>query len=152
MKLITLLRTEHERSHASGQIAVTLALLVPFLIGLLGLVVDGGLMMVQYRRGQVAVDSAALAAATQLDEATFLADNRVQLDSNLAHAAALQYGQENGGGHVAITGVSVSDRFVTVSGQVTARTVFLQLLGVPSVRLSVWSRAELKYGITEEGQ
>jgi hypothetical protein len=35
---------------------------------------------------------------------------------------------------------------------VTGRTLFLQIFGVPSVRLNLSTSAELKYGITEENQ
>ena len=145
-------RSSSKRPAERGQIAVALALLVPILVGLTGLVIDGGLMLVQFRRGQVTVDSAALAAAAKLDEPVFRDENVVQLNTAEAYAAALQYAQANGGGQVAITGVSISGSRVGVSGQVTTRTLFMQIFGIPSVRLSLSSNAELKYGITEEGQ
>jgi Flp pilus assembly protein TadG len=42
------------------------ALLLPVLLGVLGLTIDGGLMMVVYRQTQNAADAAALAAAVDL--------------------------------------------------------------------------------------
>jgi hypothetical protein len=56
------------------------------------------------------------------------------------------------GGRVAITGVSVSGPQITVSGAVTAPTLFMRLFGVNDVVFSLTASAELKYGITEEGQ
>lgn len=129
-----------------------LALLVPVLVGLTGLIIDGGLMLIQYRRGQVTMDSAALAAATKLDEVTFQDSNVVELNVAAARAAALQYGQQNGGGQVSITGVSVSGRQVTVSGAVTAQTYFLRIFGLGNLRFQLSSSAELKHGITQEDQ
>ncbi len=135
-----------------GQIAVMFALLTPLLLGFVGLVLDGGLAMVQYRRGQVALDSAALAAATQLDKDFFRTDNLVQLTPTDAHVLAMTYASENGEGHVSITGISVHGTQVDVYGVVTSRTVFLRIFGVNQVRFDLSARAELKYGITEEGQ
>lgn len=146
------MNVSHPARRERGQIAVALALLIPVLVALTGLVVDGGLMLIQYRRGQIAVDSAALAAAAELDEVIFREANEVQLNSGEAYAAALQYGQQNGGGRVAITGVSVAGRQVTVSGQVTAPTLFMRLFGVGTLRFNLSANAELKHGITEEGQ
>lgn len=135
-----------------GQIAVTLALLIPVLVGLAGLVIDGGLMLISYRRGQITVDAAALAAAAQLDEPAFRDQNIVQLNSGAAYAAALQSAQTNGGGRVAITGVSVGGAEVVVTGQVSAPVLFLRIFGVGQMRFTVSAGAELKHGITEENQ
>jgi Flp pilus assembly protein TadG len=135
-----------------GQIATMFALLLPVLVGLAGLVVDGGVLMVQYRRAQVTLDSAALAAATQLDRPSFTTDNTIQLDPAEAAALAVQYAQENGQGHVTVTGINVSGTKVTVYGAVTSPTIFMRIFGINQVRLRLSARAELKYGITQEGQ
>lgn len=140
------------RASERGQIATMLALLLPVLLGLAGLVVDGGILMIQFRRGQVTVDSAALAAAARLDEDTFKATNQVTLNAADAYAAALTYGQINGQGHVAITGVQISGAKVRVTGQVTARPLFMRLFGINQVRVTLHSDAELRHGITAEGQ
>lgn len=135
-----------------GQIAVLFAFLVPLLLGMIGLVVDGGLAMVQYRRAQVTLDSAALAAATLLDEEAFVDDNIVQLMPSDAYIIALRYVHENGQGHVFLTGFSVSGTQVDVHGTVASPTIFMRIFGINQVRLNLSARAELKYGITEEGQ
>ena len=135
-----------------GQIAVMFALILPVLIGLSGLVIDGGVAMVQYRRGQVTLDSAALAAATQLNKDVFSTTNQVELIQSDARLVAMRYAQENGQGHVVVTGINVSGTKVTVYGAVASPTIFMRIFGIDQVRLSLSARAELKYGITQEGQ
>lgn len=149
--LVSRLRQPHAGA-PNGQIAVMLALLVPVLVGLAGLVVDGGLVMVQFRRSQVALDSAALAAAAQLNRERFVDDNTVQLDPADAAAQAIRYAQENGAGRVSVTGIDVGETRVSVNGSVAVPTIFMRIFGISQVRLSLSSSAELTYGITEEGQ
>jgi hypothetical protein len=55
-----------QRSLRSGKILVLMAVMLPTLMGILALVIDGGLMMHQYRAMQQASDAAATAAATDL--------------------------------------------------------------------------------------
>ncbi|MCC6192506.1 MAG: pilus assembly protein [Anaerolineales bacterium] len=139
-------------STGRGQIAVTFALLVPVLLGIVGLVVDGGIAMVQFRRGQVTLDSAALAAATQLDRATFVEENAVELSVSEAVALATRYANQNGQGRVVVTGIDVSGTQVAVYGTVASPTIFMRIFGINQVRFDLSARAELTYGITEEGQ
>ncbi len=108
--------------------------------------------MVQYRRAQVALDSAALAAATLLDEEAFVNENVVQLLPTDAYVAAQRYVHENGQRYVSITGFSVSGTQVIVYGAADAPTLFMRIFGINRVRLNLTASAELKYGITEEGQ
>ena len=108
--------------------------------------------MVQYRRGQVTLDSAALAAATQLNKDVFSTTNKVELVQSDAQLAAMRYAQENGQGHVTVTGINVSGTQVTIYGAVASPTIFMRIFGINQVRLSLSARAELKYGITQEGQ
>ena len=141
------------RTDERGQIAVMLVLLLPILLALAGLVVDGGIMFVHYRLGRVTVDSAALAAATKLDERVFRdVENAVVLDTEEAYQAALAYAEWNGRGRVTITGVNIFGNRVNVYGSVTAPTVFMRVLGVNETVFNLSAEAELKFGITEEGQ
>jgi len=147
-----LVRKFARRYDERGQVSAMLVILLPVLIGLAGLVVDGGIMFVHYRLGRVTVDSAAIAAATALSEQSFKEDNVVELTPEMAYESALAYAAQNGKGHVAITGVSVSGPQVTVSGSVTSPTLFMRIFGINDVIFSLTANAELKYGITEEGQ
>ena len=141
-----------KRRAESGQISAMLLALLPVLIGLAGLVVDGGIMFVHYQLGRVTIDDAAIAAASVLDETKFTYINAVELEPGNASATAMTYAAENGRGHVTVTGVTVSGAQVTVFGAVTAPTLFLRIFGVNDVTFNFNASAELKYGITEEGQ
>jgi hypothetical protein len=107
-----------------------------------------------YRLGRITVDSAALAAATKLDEREFRdgGDNAIVIEVGEAYAAAEQYAARNGRGRVTITGVSVSENRAIVSGSVTSPTLFLALFNVPVVTFNLSAEAELAFGITEENQ
>jgi Flp pilus assembly protein TadG len=149
-------RPTRSRPHSfeAGQVAVGFLALFLVLLGLVGLVVDGGNMLLHYRLGRITVDSAALAAATKLDEREFRdgGQNAVVIEVGEAYAAAQQYAALNGQGRVAITGISVSENRATVSGSVTAPTFFLALFNIPAVTFNLSAEAELTYGITAENQ
>lgn len=151
LKGLKVFRT-YRRDHERGQIAMMLAAVFLALVALAGLVVDGGLMLLYYRIGRVTVDSAAVAAATQMDEGVFLEEeNDVVLDAGRACDEAQQYAAFNGRGVVSIS-CSVDANRATVTGRVEAPTVFLRIFGITSVPFSLNATAELKYGITQEGQ
>ena len=142
----------HRQNPVRGQIAVMFALLLPVLLGISGLVIDGGAAMVNYRRGQVALDSAALAAATRLNKDEFTETNTVDLEAGSAYYLSTSYAFDNAHGILSITGIEVTGAQVVVYGTVSSPTVFMRIFGINQVRLHLSSRAELKYGITEEGQ
>jgi uncharacterized membrane protein len=141
----------YRRDFEEGQIAMMLAVVFLALVALIGLVVDGGLMLIYYRIGRMTVDSAAVAAATQMDEVVFDQENDVVLDSGRACDEAQSYAAFNGRGIVSIS-CSVEDNRATIAGSVEAPTLFLRVFGITSVPFSLSATAELKYGITEEGQ
>lgn len=140
------------QSHERGQVAVAFMATLMVLLGLVGLVVDGGMMFINYRIGRIAVDSAALAAAVALDERIFLDTNAVALDLGKANDAAQYQIAQNGHGRVALTGVSVAGNQVTVTGSVSSPTFFLRLFNIPAVTFRLTAEAELAYGITEANQ
>jgi Flp pilus assembly protein TadG len=57
---------EHPGTKRPGKALVMFVLLTPALLGMVGLTIDGGLMLVTYRQTQNAADTAALVAATDL--------------------------------------------------------------------------------------
>lgn len=136
----------------SGQIAVMLVVLFPVLLALVGLVVDGGIMFVNYRLGRATVDSAALAAATMLNEEVFEDSNEIALKNDDAYETAIHYADLNGQGRVAVTGVTVSENTVYVYGTVVSPTLFMRILAIDHVTFNLSAEAELTYGITEEYQ
>lgn len=156
MKLLFSTSPIVRRRAESGQIAVMLVILLPVLLALAGLVVDGGNMFIHYRLGQSIVDDAAYAAATALDEVALVSvANEVTLDPAEACGRASDYAAENSTRNGNVLGgisCSVSGANVTISGQVTSPTIFMRILGINQTTFSLTANAELKYGITEEGQ
>src|SRR5207237_7140365 len=79
-----------------GKILVLFVLLLPVLLGMVGLVVDTGLMMAAHRQAKNAADAAALAAAMDLmlggsgSSATAAAQTFVQQYNGLASAPSPQ--------------------------------------------------------------
>jgi Flp pilus assembly protein TadG len=65
---VTKIRRRKSRACATraGNVLVLLAILLPSLLGIVGLAIDGGLMMAEYRALQHATDAAATAAAMDL--------------------------------------------------------------------------------------
>src|SRR6267378_6704084 len=59
------IQSQASRRHRSGKMLVLLAITLPTLCGLIGLVVDGGLLLSASREAQHAADSAATAAAME---------------------------------------------------------------------------------------
>ena len=80
------------RARRSGRALIMFVLLMPVLLGMVGLTVDGGLMLVVYRQTQNAADAAALAAAVDLlkgkssGAATTTAQTYIQTYNNMSSA------------------------------------------------------------------
>lgn len=66
LKRSATIRARRSRRSRRGGILVWSALLLPVLLAMTGLTIDGGLMMAAYREAQNAADAGALAAATDL--------------------------------------------------------------------------------------
>src|SRR3982751_561097 len=66
--LLNATRRHRPRTKAvrAGNILVLLAVMLPALLGIVGLIIDGGLMMANYRALQHATDAAATASAMDL--------------------------------------------------------------------------------------
>lgn len=134
-----------------GSSGLMMAALLPALIGFTGLVVDGGRVLLARRRAQIAVDSAALAAASMVDIDEFRSvRNVVQIDVAEAQAAAQNYAEFNYPG----LGVNcaVAERQVSCSASQDVPTVFMSTIGIGSLSIRVSSEAELQYGISQVGQ
>jgi uncharacterized membrane protein len=142
----------HRRHSEKGLSAAWFMAVLTVLMGLAGLAVDSGLMLSHYRLAQVTVDGAAYAAATELDRDVFEGGtNDVVLDASNACGTADTYAAENGKG-VASIACSVSGPTVFINGTVTAPTLFMRIFGISQLTFHPSAAAELKYGITEEGQ
>lgn len=115
----------------NGSVSLTIAVAMPALVALLGLVVDGGLSLAERQRIALAAEAAARAGANELD-VDALHRNLIRLDPQAATAVAQQQLQQGGyAGTVSATPDAVT---VTVMGR-HSMTV-LALVGVRHVDLT----------------
>lgn len=142
---------EDERGQVLYQTALGLMTLLVFL----GLVVDGGLMLANYRRAQLTVDTAAQAASHAVSIEVFWTSNSVVLASQIAENRARWIIDRNG---VATNGrrllenvqVACGTNWVRVTGQAHLPTFFMRMFGIPEVSVPVRSVAYPAYGIERE--
>ena len=135
------------RARQRGQAIPLIGLMLVILIGMAGLVVDGGQLTMQYRASQNAADAAALTAAIHLTngytetQATSLATTVAQ--RNQIPAADLSIGYYDSSGAQTTTPSSVASITATVTH--TFSTLFLPIVGINSGRVS----ATATVGVTQ---
>lgn len=130
-----------DQPYRRGMILVLFALLITALIGIMGLVIDTGLLMAAHRRAQNAADAAALAGAYEL----------MRAGSGAAETTAAEFVQANLQNdetaegpflHIPPTSGSYQDRPNAVGATVTvpSNTLFVHVLGGSQTQ-SVTARA-----------
>src|ERR1700730_8468799 len=135
------------RARQRGQAIPLIGLMLVILIGMAGLVVDGGQLTMQYRASQNAADAAALTAAIHLTngytetQATSLATTVAQ--RNQIPAADLSIAYYDSSGAQTTTPSSVASIAATVTH--TFSTLFLPIVGINSGRVS----ATATVGVTQ---
>lgn len=128
-------RYHSQRSHSglatrwlaeTGAMSTFMAVLLPVLLGLLGLGVDSGMLYLAHNRLQAAVDAAALAGSLQLPYDP-------QSSTGLVKNAVTQYLSENYKDAV-LDGVTpgTEERSVTVKAHAKVNTIFMGALGISS--------------------
>jgi len=111
---------------------VMFALLLPVLLGMVGLTIDGGLLLATYRQTQNAADAAALAAAVDLSNG---ASNSTAQSTGATYVQT--YNNMSGATVTVNIPPSTASRYAGNSNYAEAivtypyRTSFIQLLGVP---------------------
>lgn len=134
-----------------GKILVLFALLLIALLGMVGLLMDGGLMMSLHRRTHNAADSAALAAATDLmrggttTSATTAATTFVTTHNGLSNATVTVNVPPSAGPHAG------NVRYAEVTVSVPTTTVFAHVLG-GSQSQTVTARAVAGYEPVSSGE
>src|SRR5688572_26598392 len=122
------------RMNRAGKLLVLLAIMLPTLCGLIGLVVDGGLLLASSRQAQHAADSAATAAAMERQHGQ---------SSAAALAVATQFVQQHNfmpDAEVSLNCPPSSGPYAGSSNHVevfvadTCRTYFMHVLGGASTR------------------
>lgn len=135
-----------------GQALVLMVIALPLAMVLVGLVVDGGLMYLAHRSATTAANLAAQAASHAIDENHFRQTNLLRLDQARALGVAGEYAVLNHRGDIAVTGIALEGRWVTVGVVTHYDTMFLRLAGMARVLLHARGRAYAAYGIDREGQ
>ncbi len=135
-----------------GQYLVQTVILLPMMIILVGLVLDGGWMYWQYRRAEIAVNAAAQAASHAIDVNYFRATNQVRLDQSEAWTAASGFVNINERGQMQVTSIFIGNNQVVVDANAQVQTIFFRLAGISSLSMRVEGRAYPAFGINTEGQ
>ena len=131
-----------------GQALVMVAVMMVGLVGVVGLVSDGGLVFAERRDLQNAADAAAAAAAMQIDEDVYRATGDVVLDERRASETAARYlAAEDGVSYE----IATSPDSVEVSVNRQAATSFLGLIGIDDVDVSARASAEPRHGVDAAG-
>jgi hypothetical protein len=118
-------RLRRGRAKRGGHLLVLLAILLPSLIGIIGLVFDGGLMMHDLRHLQHAVDGAATAAATDLrlgkssEAAALTATESIQSINGITDAVVAVHIPPTVGQFAGVSG------YVEVTAEITHRPRFM---------------------------
>ncbi len=136
----------------AGQFLVQTVILLPMMMILVGLVLDGGWMYWQYRRSEIAVNAAAQAASHAIDVNYFRETNQVRLDQGAAWNAASGFVNINQRGQMQVSGIFISDNQVVVDANALVQTIFFRLAGISTLSMRVQGRAYPAFGINTENQ
>ncbi|SFP62892.1 hypothetical protein SAMN05660464_3758 [Geodermatophilus dictyosporus] len=122
-----------------GAISVFLAVLVPGLLLIIGLAVDGGAKVAATQRANAVADEAARAGGQALDVAAALA-GEIRVDPAAAVAAAQDYLDRNA---VAGAVTVVDGDTLQVTTTLTEPTTFLGLIGIATLTVEGTGTADL---------
>jgi Flp pilus assembly protein TadG len=137
------------RRHADrGSLTLMLAVLMPALLALAGLVIDGGRKLSQAERAYAIAQEAARAGAGQVNTSAAYRSGTFRVDQAQAIAAARAYLAGSGvAGSVSASG----SRAIRVSVTLTGRTSVLSLIGIDTMSSTGSAVATLISGVTGPG-
>ena len=128
------------------------AVMLPFLLSIIGLAIDGSIVFDERRDLQNIADGAARAGAMEVDQQVYrqTAGASVVLDATKAEHTAADYVASQGAGLQPAISVEPQRVVVQVSRQVN--TSFLRLAGIDSVKIGATAPAEVRYGIDKSNR
>jgi Flp pilus assembly protein TadG len=146
------------RHAQAAQVLVWLALLMPLLVGVAGLAIDGATVFAARRELQSVADGAARAGATQVDLGSLRADDGAALQlvqgtgPHTAAGVATAYLQARARTDVHWPDglqwrVGVTGPQVSILVQADVPTAFLRIVHISSVPIDAASSADLRHGI-----
>jgi Flp pilus assembly protein TadG len=146
------------RSAPRAQAFVYLAVTLPVFVAMVGLAIDGALLLTARRELQSAVDGAARAGATRLDMASLRGGGgEVKLDPLAARTASMSYLEQQLATDIAWQAppnarVEVGRVRVRVAVEGELRTAFLRVVGMDRVPVAAAADADVQYGIRGPGE
>jgi uncharacterized membrane protein len=132
-----------------GQVLVWLLILLPLLLLMAGILIEGGMMFRTYRLAQLAADAAAHAAAQELDTALYLRTGRVAL-TPAAAGVAQTIAATNTRGQVTCGQPRIWANRVELICRARLRPIVL--FRESAVEVTVRGRARPAWGISGEGE
>ncbi len=144
------LKSINLKSRMRGQVLAWTIVLLPLLLVLVGLVFDGGLLWVQFRKARWAADGAAVAAASAMDWSLFRETGEVQLTEDALYTA-LYYAEQNYAG-MRVSMIHVQNNVIYVEGRFRVEPAFLGMFGVSGFDVNVRGKERPAWGISEEGE
>lgn len=132
------LPTGSSRSNQRGSLVVQVLILLPVLIALVGLVLDGGFAARQVLQLEAAVDAASRAATDAYDRGNWDAERRVVIDEAEASQLAEAYLARNmpAARLVEAQVLPGGTNRVQVTATVTVRFAFMKIVGVRETEVS----------------
>ena len=139
-------RRSARRDGDRGGIAVFTAIVTVVLLGIIGLVVDGGGKLQATERADAVAMEAARAAGQAIDAGDAITGTAIRVDPQAAEAAAQAYLHKAGAtGRVSIS----EDRTrLTVTVSDTYDTRFMSVVGIGSMSVTGQGTATLLHGVT----
>jgi Flp pilus assembly protein TadG len=138
-------RQQPARRRERGQALLWFALMLPMLLGIIGLATDAGAVYLQRQALQLVADDAARTGAEQLDAGQLYATDQPALDPLAARQAALGYLARVAPDSVA--GVAADRQTVAVTLQCAVPLPFLAVIGLSTATVHVEGVA----AVTEQG-
>ncbi len=129
-----------------GQALPLVAVMVPLFLSVVGLAIDGGLVLAARRELQNTADAAARAGAMQVDVRAYRASNGIQvvLNRNEARRAVEHYIV---GRSARLTELTIASERVSVRVSRDVRLSFLSVVGLDSARIDGEAVAAVRHGI-----
>ncbi len=143
-------RVAHKRRWERGASGLVYAAMLPAMLAFVGLLMDGGAVMIARRETQVAADSAVLAATQQVDWAAYEIDNVLRLAAGRVSSVGAAYANQNAPG--SSTACAAAGLRVTCTTRRTVTFAFMPLFGLPSLVVQSTATGQLLVGITEDGE
>lgn len=129
---------------SDGSALVLTLLMIPTLLVLVGLVLDGAIYVRQQVALESAVDAAALAATDAYDREIWDSEQRVVIDESAARDLAQEYLGKNmpAAGLAEVHVDPVAPNQVRVAATATARFAFMPIVGIRETPLYAWAVAK----------